>query len=299
MTVHIEQKTLDVLANGLGSLSLFCLVLAGKRIIPATVSVTADTGSENDRLWSNGKRSTAREYFDEVVEPYARKHGIDARFVRAVDKNKRDLPSLEDATEAIIDIGKFNSLSIPLYGSRGGQRNQSCTDKWKIRAIRQEARRMGATRLITAQGIHAGEIGRRKKGIRIGVYGEWTLYQDTIMRKCDGEKVEVPVKWCQHYYPLADRGYSRATAQNVLMEEDIPYLISTECDFCPHQDIQRWDRHTPEKLVQIAAMEAKLRGSFFFTNQRVPLPEALARMRLKPSSTLETNFGCGNAYCGI
>jgi hypothetical protein len=290
---------IDALANGLGSQSVFCLLLAAKGIIPARVSLTSDTGSENDRLWSNGHRSSATAYFYEIVEPFARKHGIDARFVRSVDENKKDILPLEIETERLIDAQKFQSLSLPLYGSKGGQRNQTCTDKWKIRAIRQEARRMGATRLVTAQGIHAGEIGRRAKGIKIGNYGEWTLYQDTVTRKIEGEKTEVPVKWCKHYYPLADRGYGRATAQKVLIEEGLPYLISTECDFCPHQDIQRWDRHTPEKLVQIAALESKLEGRFFFTDERVPLLEALAIKRLKPVSTLDTNFGCGNAYCGV
>lgn len=303
----IQQKTIDMLSNGLGSQSIFLMLMAGRGIIPATVSVTADTGAENDCVWSTGERSSAAEYFERVVHPYGVKHGIDTRLVRAVDIKKNPLlPLMEQVKKSIAEKGRPEA--IPLYGSRGGQQLQSCTDKWKIRAIRQEARRMGATKLVTAQGIHFAEAGRRVKGNIIGLHGEWTLYQDTYTRRTfdiiDGKKVctgkvEVPVKWCNHYYPLVDRGYGRKTAQEELSKEGIPYLVTSQCDFCPHNDLDRWMRHTPEVLVQIAALEDTMGGKFFFTPERVPLMEALAIKAAKPRPTVETGFGCGNSYCGV
>lgn len=290
--------TLDVISNGLGSQSMFLMLLAAREIIPAKVSITADTGSELDCLWNTGERTSAAEYFDRIVVPFAVRNGIDARFVRAVDVNKKPLlPLIEQVKKSIAEKGRPEA--IPLYGSRKGQQLQSCTDKWKIRAIRQEARRMGAAKLITAQGIHFGEAGRRVKGIKLAeAHGEWTLYQDTYPRNIDGVKTEVPVKWCRHYYPMVDRGYGRKTAQEFLTKERIPYLLSSECDMCPHKDLARWERTAPEVLVQIAEIEASMNGQFFFTDERVPLMEALQRKRMRPQ-TVDTTFGCGNSYCGI
>jgi len=287
----------NVVSNGLGSQSMYLMVLAARREIPATVSITADTGSENDCLWSTGRRSTAREYFEEIILPFAVRSGLDARFVRTVDKDKRPLPSLEEAVTA--SIGKGRPESIPLYGSRMGQNMQSCTDKWKIRAIRQEARRMGATSLVTAQGIHFGERGRRVKGIPLGNSHGYMMYQDTEVVKVDGEKIVNPIKWCRHYYPLVDKQFGRKDAQREMEREGIPYLISSQCDFCPHNDLARWERHTPDVLVRIAALEKKLKGKYFFTDERVPLMEALEIKRRKPSPTVEADFGCGNSYCGV
>lgn len=296
--MSLTEKIIDCVSNGLGSQSLSLMLMAGRGIIPATVSLTADTGAENDCLWSNGERSSAAEFFERVVLPYCVKHGLDARLVRSVDKNKQPLlPLMEQVKKSIAEKGRPES--IPLYGSRGGQQLQSCTDKWKIRAIRQEARRMGATKLITAQGIHFAEAGRRVKGNIIGLHGEWTLYQDTYVRNIDDLKVNVPVKWCNHYYPLVDHGYGRNTAQEALTKEGIPYLVTSQCDFCPHNDLDRWMRHTPETLVQIATIEDSMDGKFFFTDERVPLMEALAIKQSKPRPTVDANFGCGNSYCGI
>lgn len=57
---------LEAIANGLGAQSMYLVVLAGRREIPATVSITADTGWEKDRLWHNGEWSTPQEFFDKL-----------------------------------------------------------------------------------------------------------------------------------------------------------------------------------------------------------------------------------------
>ena len=290
-----RSKPISALSNGLGSQSMKLLLMAARREIPATVSITADTGSENDCLWSTGQRSSAEAYFRAVVEPFCQDNNLEARFVRAVDKHGEPLPSLQEkVTRAIDDTG--GPCAIPVFGSKGGRQMQSCTEKWKVRAMRQEARRMGATLFISAQGIHFGEAGRRVKGRVVGLYADrWTLYQDMTTR--NGEPV--PVQWCQHYYPMVDLQQGRKDAQHELEAEGIPYIVSSQCDFCPHKDLERWERTSPEKLIEIAGLEAKMGGRFFFTDERVPLMEALAIKRAKGPAALDTHFGCGNGLCGI
>ncbi len=122
------------------------------------------------------------------------------------------------------------------------------------------------------------------------------MYQTTIKR--DGKMV--PIRWCKHFYPLVDKRLKRHNCVEALVSEGIPYLISSECDMCPHQDIERWDRHTPEVLYEIAGIEASMNGEFFFTDERIPLLDALQKKRdRKETGTMDLDFGCGNAYCGI
>jgi hypothetical protein len=49
---------LESISNGLGAPSILLVAMAIRGEIPATVSITADTGWENDRLWNTGRRST-------------------------------------------------------------------------------------------------------------------------------------------------------------------------------------------------------------------------------------------------
>lgn len=283
------------ISNGLGSQSMKLLIMAAHREIDATVSITADTGSELDRLWSNGRRTTAQVYFEEVVSPYAEAHGIAAYFVRTVDKYKKPFKSLVDNVREEVARGRFNNIRMPLYGSRGGQLRQVCTNKWKIRAIRQQARRLGAKKLLTYQGIHFGEADRRVKGRYLRDEGKWSIYQDTVIIK-GKEKDE---KWCEHTYPLVDLKMVREDAVECVKREGLPYLISSECDPCPHQDWARWQRHTPESIAESAELEASFGGRFFLTPERIPLIDALELMREKKATTPDADFGCGNGYCGI
>lgn len=285
---HVES-----ISNGLGSQSMYLLVLAADKEIPATVSITADTGSENDRLWNTGERTSAREYFDRVVVPFGASHGIETRFVRARDARKREIETLESHTVKAAKDGKLTSVKIPVFGSNGGRLKQSCTDRWKIRAINQELRLMGAKTARTAQGIHYGEAVRRVRGKYIGLVGGWETYATTERRK----GVWRVTKWLTHYYPLVDRRLRRMDIQQRLEARGVPYLVSSECDFCPHQDYARWARHTPESLAQSAALEAGFKGEYYLTEKRVPLLQALEQMRREPEGELD--FGCGNSYCGV
>lgn len=287
------EMSVNAIANGLGSQSMYLVVLAAEGRIPCRYSITADTGAEDDCLWSTGERSTAREYFDRVVKPYCVDHGIDARFVRARNKYGKEITDLVTHVRTITAAGK--APAVPLFGSKGGRLMQGCTQKWKIVAIHQEARRLGAKRLRTAQGIHFGEAARRMKGRFLRDEEGWSIYQEVIKFK-GGYK---DVKWCTHFYPLVDLRLKREDVRKILTEKGIPFLESSECDHCPHKDLPRWQRTAPDKLVEIAALEASFKGEWFFTSERVPLLQAIEQMKQRKEAQVEADFGCGNSYCGI
>lgn len=255
VALHIET-----ISNGLGSQSVRMLVLAAEGFIPAKLSITADTGSENDCLWSTGERTTAKEYFDRIVKPYAADHGIEAVFVRANDKSGNPLPPLIERMK-IVD----GPAGVPMFGSGGGRITQGCTGKYKVRAIRQELRRRGATTARIAIGLTISETERMKIS---------------------------DVKWNTHYWPLIDLKLYRSMIQDDLTARGIPYLVSTQCDMCPHKDWARWERTNPETIERIEALENSLPG-LFFTDQRIPLQAALDAL---PSQTSLFDV-CDSGYC--
>lgn len=290
---------LESLSNGLGAPSLLLLIMAIRREIPATVAITADTGWENDRQWNTGRRSTNQQYFDEVIVPLCRGSHVTPVFVRSVDKKKAPLKSLR---QRVIDNAISGKASdIPLFGSRGGRMRQTCTDKMKVRAIHQHERRMGATTARNAQGIHFLEADRRVKGRFLRMDGDWSVYQTTLKTK-HGHK---DIKWQTHYYPLVDRRMSRADVYAAVEKEGVPYLISSECDLCPHQDLARWERKSPETIADGTYIEGLLGGEYFFTDRRIPLVDAIAAMQLEREQMKDRpvqsdlDFGCQNAICGI
>lgn len=289
---------------------MFLLMLAAKREIPATISITADTGSENDRVCSTGERMTAPDFFHRFVVPYAGKHGIEPLFIRSVDKDKNDMPALGDTVRKIGNradrdfYDMISGLCVPMFTNdrTKGRLRQSCTDKWKVRAINQEAKRRGITLLRSAIGFHAGEC-HRIKARYLCDDGGFSVYKPQANR--DGKMVDI--RWLEHYYPAIDLGCDREKIRSILQMEGLPYLVTTECDFCPHQDYARWIMHTPEVIDDCARLEAAFQGKLFFTSLRIPLKEALEVMRKKeiekanrPIQGELPTFGCENgAYCGI
>lgn len=298
---------LESLSNGLGAPSLLLLVMAIRGEIPATVSITADTGWENDRLWNTGERTTSEEYFNRVIVPLCKGSHVTPYFVRSVDKNKQPLKPLR---ELLIEKARNGeAFGVPLFGSRGGRARQSCTDKMKIRAIHQRERMMGAKSARNAQGIHFHEADRRTKGRFLRMDGQWSEYQTTVAYTValpDGSKVKKhkDIKWQKHYYPLVDLRLGREDVYDAIKKEGIPYLISSECDGCPHQDLDRWERKSQATIDDVAWIESLFKGQYFFTDRRIPLKEAIAAMQADrivgaDHGQVELDFGCGNAICGV
>ena len=274
------------------------MLMAIRNEIPATVSITADTGAENDRLWNTGRRSTNQEYFDEVVVPLCKGTRVTPYFVRSVDKYK--VPLLPLMQRVILGTLKGQPSYIPLFGSKMGRLRQSCTDKMKIRAIHQQERRLGAKTARSAQGIHFYEADRRVKGIWLREENGWNIYQSTKMIK----KVEVPVKWQTHYYPLVDLKMSRQAIYDAVNKEGIPFIISSECDLCPHKDLARWERSSEATIAEGERMENMFKGEYFFTDRRIPLRQAIAAMQADRAANpelfkQEADFGCRNDICGV
>lgn len=291
---------INYVANGMGGQSMYLLYLAAQKIIPATVSLTADTGWENDCDLSDGTKTTAKEFFDKHLKPFADKHNIEAYFVRTVDRYKQPLPSIPEYLTNKVAIGRPQANPVPMFGSEGGRLKQSCTDKWKISAMKQQCRRLGATTARSAQGIHFGERSRRVKGEWVGVENGWNIYRTVKIDK--QTKIATPIKWLSHYYPLVDLQMNREDVQKELERLSISYLISSECAGCPHADPWRWLRRTAETIESVAQLEDMYNQEFYFTSDRRPLRQVIADLRQGDGQShlfSKNGFDCTDGMCGI
>jgi len=262
-----KQKHINVISCGQGAPSVYLIVAAGMGIFPCDVVIVADTGWENDMLWDNGRRTDAKTFFQEVTKPLAEEFGFEAHFVRSVDESKNPLPPLSDHNAMLIHV--------PFFGDRGGRRSQSCTDKWKIRAIRQQLRRMGAETATTHLGITMDEVHRVKRS---------------------------NVKWEQKEYPLVYPQYNhrkyKAEIVGILKKMGVNYLVSSECDGCPHKDLWRWKRTSPDTLAELEKIEKDLieNEGLYFTSNLIPLNDSIELMTTKKGE--RTLFDvCDSGYC--
>lgn len=241
---------INSISCGQGAPSIYLIVAAGSGVFPADIVVVADTGDENDMLWSTGKRTTAKEFFQAVTKPLAEEFGLESAFVRTQDKKGVPLPDihLDQRLNGKVEI------DLPMFGSRGGRLHQSCTNKYKTRAIRQELKRCGAKTATSNLGITMDEVERIRPN--------------------------KDVKWETLAWPLVmiEKLY-RVTIIKRLEEMNIPYLISSECDRCPHKDWPRWERTSPETIQDVAKWESQFNGDYFLTEYRIPLLEAIELMK--------------------
>lgn len=288
MTDNPGSKHIVYQANGMGSQSMAMLILAARGEIQGVNYVfTADTGAENYCRWASGRLSDAKTFFADVISPYSEKAGIPAFFVRSRDKSGIPLPDLmqvvASSAASFVKGGVARGLHIPMYGSKGGRYVQSCTDKYKIRAMKQQARRLGATTATAALGIHKAEAYRRVKGPIVGKTsdGMFDLYQTL-----NGKKL---LKWHTHFYPLVDLGMNRADCETLCREEGLDYIKHSECDFCPHKDLDknRWKDAPTLVLVQIEAIERNFGGELFFTSTRKPFLETITELLRREETNLE------------
>lgn len=247
----------------MGAPSMAMLVLHKQGKIKADYCVTADTGSENDMLLSNGDRATADEYYNEVIKPYCKKIGVKSSFPRAKDKNGNPLDSIWD------NLQSGSTSGVPLFGSGGGRLMQTCTGKYKIRAVRQFLRTEKVRKAVIYLGLTKDEAHRMKPS---------------------------DVKWAQNEWPLINEYKGRIDCIKMVENEGLVYPIHTQCDNCPHKDYKRWTTTSDWVIEKLSEIETKLPGQFF-TPIRKPIKQAIADMKeLDKQGTLFGDF-CESGYC--
>ena len=173
----------------------------------------------------------------------------------------------------------WGNLATPAYGvhtplytlsptGKRGQLFRTCTDRFKIRPIRQELRRMGVKRAVAWLGITKDEIERVKPS---------------------------HLKWYTHAYPLLD--YTRTECESILLGAG-EALVKSACTFCPYRSQAQWETLHGDDLLAALAYDESIRDvrpgfQTFVHSARVPLRIALAQH----IATQHDGEGCPTSYC--
>jgi len=108
------------------------------------------------------------------------------------------------------------------------------------------------------------------------------------------------VQWNDNAYPLVmndeNMRFHRASCIKHLEDRNIPYLVTTECDGCPHKDPARWRRTSKDTLKEVAEWEEQFGGEYFLTRSCIPLLEAVQGMEDGESMAFDS---CDSGYCFV
>lgn len=257
---------INVVSNGMGAPSMALLVLASQGKLKVDYSITANTGSEKDMLMSDGSRMRAIEYLLGTVEPFCQKNNIKFGYPRAKDKDGKELNSIWD------NLKDGNTTGVPMFGSNGGRLIQTCTGKYKIRAVRQFLRNEGIDKCKMYLGLTSNEIHRIK---------------------------EADVKWAENWWPLIfDFKMGRMDCIRLVEGAGIIYPVNTQCDNCPHKDGERWLNTASWVIDELEQMEKEMPG-LFFSNLRIPIRQAIKEYeKMEAQGDLfENKKACVSGYC--
>src|SRR5262245_3280290 len=194
-----DKPALRLLSLGAGVQSTAVLLLACDGVIPPfDRALFADTGWEPSAVYANAAR----------LRDHAARHGIPVRTVRAGDIRA-------DALDA-----NRRFASMPLHvlnpdGSKGLGRRQ-CTGQYKIRPLKQEARRL---------------LGYpHPKRVPLGVYAEQAIgiSTDEFARAKDAD-----VRYLRNIFPLLDLGWDRTRCLAYLAEHGFGDTVKSACLGCP------------------------------------------------------------------
>lgn len=177
-------------------------------------------------------------------------------------------------------VATWGRLSTPPYGvhsplytirngdGKKGQLFRTCTDRFKIRPIRQMLRRMKVTRAYAQLGITKDEIERVKPST---------------------------LNWYTHEYPMLDM--TRADCEQVLRLHGIE-PVKSACVFCPYRSQVMWETLHGSDLNDALNYDESIRDirlgfKSFVHSARVPLRIALA----EHIATEHNDPGCPDVGC--
>jgi hypothetical protein len=161
-------------------------------------------------------------------------------------------------------------IEIPFRGSEGGLGMRQCTDRFKIRPLRNYLR------------THF-----KKESFEI-----WLgITTDEAHRMKDS-----PVKYCTNRYPLIENGFSRSNCESWLRKNGHPVPPKSACFFCPFHRNSHWKqmKNRPEwETIEKIDKKLNLEGKFLHVSKK-PIND----IDLESQQEL---FGFGNeceGFCG-
>lgn len=266
--------TIRVISYGGGTQSTALLILAARGEIDYRAALFANVGDDSEHP------ATLR-YVREVAMPYAAAHDIELTEVR---RTKRD-----GTTETI--YGRLTraggaSIPIPAYFSGGVPGSRACTSDFKIRVVRRELQRRGATAsapAVVGLGISVDELGRARSA---SGFADQTLE-----------------------YPLLRLRLSRADCAGIIASVGLPLPPKSACYFCPYTSPRRWQEmaeQEPALFAEAVQLEERInakraaagKDAIFLHRRLLPLAAAVSPHR-QLSLLDDQEDTCESGYCMV
>ena len=211
---------------GGGVQSTAALVLAAKRTIDFPVFVFANVGEDSES-------PETMEYIESHARPFAIENGIELAEVRKRLRGGEEPTLLEWATKP------DRSMPLPLKLSpSGAPGNRTCTSEFKIKPIRKELERRGATvdqPVVLGMGISVDELERMRT-----------------------DRPNTPYTVT---YPLVDLLVTRAECRRIIEQAGLPIPSRSACFFCPfhkREHFSRMSRDQPELFYRVERLEERM-----------------------------------------
>lgn len=258
---------------GGGVQSTAALVLAAQGRIDFPVFLFANVGDDSEHP------ATLR-YVREVALPYATASGIE---LREVQRRKRD-GTAETIHGRLVREGGA-SIPIPVYFSGGVPGSRACTSDFKIRVVRRDLVRRGASAAdpaVVGLGISIDEIGRARSH---------SGFPDQTLE-----------------YPLLTLRLSRANCATLIAAAGLPLPPKSACYFCPYTSPRRWQEmaeQEPEIFARAVDLERRInekraaagKDGIYLHRKLVPLDRATSPHRQLPMFADEPEDTCESGYC--
>jgi hypothetical protein len=192
--------------------STLALMIAKGEIPPIDAGIFADTQGESRATYA---------WLDWLIQqlPFP---------VYRVSKGNLEADVLADASKEV-------RYMLPVYTADGGMGKRQCTQHYKLKAIRQKVRELGATAKNPATqliGISADEAYRMKPSGRRYMISTW---------------------------PLVDMGKTRYHCIEWLRENVGRLPPKSACVFCPYGDNQRLSELEPDEFGRVVTLDAFIR----------------------------------------
>ena len=259
-----------VFSTGGGVQSTAALVLAAQGKIPYRTFIFANVGDK-------AESPATIKYVEDVLKPYAERHGIEWVDVAWIDSQGRRRDLFDDLLE------QHRSINIPAYMPGGMPGNRKCTEAFKIKPIAKWIK-ANALNCTLGKGISTDETHRA-----------------TPSRETD----------CYiSAYPLIELGISRSDCLEVAREAGLPQPPKSSCWFCPFKTTHQWvvmRRERPELFAKAVRLEQVLQdrrhvlgkdavylsgvGGRKSVNLADVIPEQLGLFDWEPEE------GCESGYC--
>lgn len=258
---------MEIISLGWGVQSFTLAAMAAFGDLDARIAIHSDTTWERADTYTFAKEWT----------PWLRERGVKVFTVLPAENSR--LPVFHVRQPAV--AGKNTGLCIPGFmidpNGKKGQLRRQCTDRWKIKPLRQ----------LVSQALKKRGISKRPSII--------TLYLGISMDEFERAR-DSGVRYIKNAFPLLDRRMTRQDCARYLTDHGLPVPPKSSCVFCPYHNAAAWTelKDHPEDLETAVKVDEMIRDArppyaLYVHPSRKPLREALNLPVLED--------GCPGGYC--